>query len=325
MRRLGHEVEIVNLGAVMPRNPILQQINYRTGYSLSTGAVLACIKRQVGERRFDLAWIDGGHAITPEAVRWIKMHAGQVVNYAIDDPTGPRDPTKWKTFCRALPEYDLCVVMREENVREFRERGAKKILRVMMGHDEVAHARLPYSREDEEKWASDVVFVGTWMPERGPLMAELIRLGVPLAIYGQRWKKAAEWSRIEPNWRGPSAEGQNYVRAIQYAKVAIGLLSKGNRDQHTTRSTEIPFIGSVLCAERTPEHSRMFREGEEAVFWSTPEECAGHCLALLKDPASRQKMAAAGSRRVRELGLANEQVCQSILEASVESLTPSLP
>jgi hypothetical protein len=185
----------------------------------------------------------------------------------------------------------------------------------MRTYDEVAHARLPYSAEDEKSWSSEVVFVGTWMPERGPFMVELIRRGVPLAIYGNRWEKAPEWPAIKPHWRPASAAGPNYIRAIQYAKVAIGMLSKGNRDLHTTRSAEIPFIGTPFCAERTREHAQMFEEGEEALFWSNAGECAGACFALLDNASRRGKMAAAARARVEALALGNEAVCADILEA----------
>ena len=320
LRRLGHDVEIVDPEVVMPASRILRQLNFRTGYRLYTGAVLRFIQERVGSRQFDIAWVNGGHSIMAESVRWLKTRARFVVNYCNDDPTGPRDPSKWATFRRAIPEYDLCAVVREFNRREYLNLGAKRVLRVMMGYDEVAHARLPYSAEDEKEWSSDVVFVGTWMPERGPFMAELIRQGVPLAIYGDRWDKAAEWPMIKPHWRGAFASGANYIKAIQYAKIAIGLLSKGNRDMHTQRSAEIPFIGTVFCAERTPEHTRMYDENIEALFWSDASECASACRSLLADAARREMMADAARAKVEALGLGNEAVCAEILQAVTEEM-----
>src|SRR5205814_1486 len=123
---------------------------------------------------------------------------------------------------------------------------------------------------DHDRWQSEVLFVGTWMPERGPFLADLVKLGVPLAIYGTRWEKAREWKSLKSFWRGGWIEGDDYARAIQCSRLCLGLLSKGNRDLHTTRSLEIPALGGVLCAERTDEHLALFREGLEAVYWSDP-------------------------------------------------------
>lgn len=318
LRRLGHEVEIVNPVAVLPASRLLRALHFRTGYRLLTRKVLLEVQQRVADRRYDLAWIDSGYLVSAECVRWVKTRAPFVLNYCVDDPTGPRDPSKWSTYRHSIPEYDLCVVVREWNRGEYTALGARTVMRVMMGFDEVAHAPLPLSTEDAEKWRSDVVFVGTWMPERGPFLAELVRRGVPLAIHGLRWEKAPEWKTLEPHWRGAFASGADYVKAIQYAKVAIGMLSKGNRDMHTTRSTEIPYIGTVFCAERTPEHLQMFREGEEALFWSSAEECAAGCAAVLQDDARRVRIAAAARAKVKSLGLGNEAVCARILRAAAE-------
>ena len=106
-----------------------------------------------------------------------------------------------------------------------------------------------------------------------------------------------------------------YVAAIRGAKVCLGLLSKGNRDLHTTRSMEIPYAGGVLCAERTTEHLALYREDEEAVFWTTAEECAEKCLGLLGDDQSRERIRLAGMARVRNNKVGNEDICRQILQA----------
>jgi dsDNA-binding SOS-regulon protein len=96
------------------------------------------------------------------------------------------------------------------------------------------------------------------------------------------------------------------------------MLSKGNRDMHTTRSSEIPFIGSAFCAERTEEHSMMFREGEEAAFWDDAKECAEACQSLLRDEPRRQRMVEQARTKLDALQLGNEAVCARILRALSE-------
>jgi len=314
LRRLGHHVDIVNPACVLPASRVLCKIHYRTGYRLLTRAALRVIQEHVGDQRFDISWVDGGYMLSPVCIQWLKSRSQFVINYCNDDPTGPRDASKWMTFRRAIPDYDLCVVVREFNRQEYLEHGARKVLRVMMGYDEVAHARLPYSADDRSKWSSEVAFAGTWMPERGPFMVELLRQGIPLTIYGDHWQKAREWDAIKPCWRGPAIYGADYIKAIQYARVAIGMLSKGNRDLHTQRSAEVPFIGTAFCAERTSEHSEMYREGEEAVFWSDAEECAAACCDLLQDEIKRERMANAARVKIQSLELGNETVCHRILQ-----------
>ena len=152
------------------------------------------------------------------------------------------------------------------------------------------------------------------MPERGPIMAHLIERGIPLAIRGERWQKAPEWNRIKEAWKGPAVHGREYTLAIQCSQVALGLLSKGNRDLHTQRSTEIPFIGgAAFCAERTTEHQELYMEGKEALFWESTEECAEQCFYLLGNEPKRKRMVEAAKLKVESLGLSNDRILEQIL------------
>jgi spore maturation protein CgeB len=313
LTRLGHAVRHLNPARVLRPLRVLGKLHYLTGYALATAGVSRWVRQQIETQTYDIAWVDGGAMVSRELVAELKSRCGRVVNYNLDDPTGARDGNFWRTFRRALPAYDLCVVVRDESATEFRARGAREVLQVYRGYDEVAHAPIAWSAADAEKWSAPVAFVGTWMPERGGFLAELARAGVPLAIYGNRWEKAPEWKALRPVWRGAGVLGTDYVKAIQGAQVSLGLVSRGNRDLHTQRSAEIPFLGGVLCAERTREHEAMYRDGVEAVFWRDAQECAEKCRWLLANPARRRDIADAGQRRARALGLGNETTLARIL------------
>ena len=216
-----------------------------------------------------------------------------MINLNLDDPFGRRDLNSWTQYRSAVSEYDLVVVVREENIAEARALHAKRVLRIYRAADEVAHAPRELTPAEQEKWGSEVLFVGTAFPERGAFFRELVRLGVPLSIYGNKWSELKEWKALKTCWRGPGLEDPySYSTAILAAKVSLGLLSKENRDLHTTRSMEIPSLGGAFCAERTSEHLHLYEEDKEAVFWSSPEECAAKCAALLADDVWRRGVAA---------------------------------
>ena len=103
------------------------------------------------------------------------------------------------------------------------------------------------------------------------------------------------------------------ARGVQCAKICLGLLSRENRDLHTTRSMEIPSLGSLLLAERTAEHEALYRDREEAVFWSSADECVAQARALLADDARRTAIAAAGRQRCIANGHLNEKVIARVL------------
>jgi spore maturation protein CgeB len=297
LRRLGHRVEHFDLRQLLPPTPWIDRIIWKIGGQFLSPWILRALPSQLNNRRFDLCYVDGGELVTPGVIKVLRQHAAKVVNYNIDDPFGRRDVARFAAYRLSVPHYDLCVVVRSENVAEAERLGAKDVLRLYMSSDEVAHAPRRVTAEDAERWHSDVLFLGTWFPERGPFLVELIELGVPLTIRGANWQKAREWPILKSVFKGGQLKGDDYALALQCATVNLGLLSKGNRDLHTTRSMEIPSLGALLCAVRTEEHLAMYREGEEALFWASAQECAKVCLDVLRDDERRKRIAAAGLAR----------------------------
>ena len=316
LARLGHEVTIVSPEEGMKFGRVRDKLNAITGSVLAEGRALRYVVEQIGDRNFDMTWVEGGRLVGPELVVQLQQRFGPVLNFNHDDPYGKRDGNTWRLYRKTVPMYDLIAVVRQENVYEAHVLGATRVERVYMSADEVAHAPRVLTAEDHARWDSEVVFVGTYFPERGPFMAELIQRGVPLTIYGGLWKKAKEWPLIQKAWKGPETTcDDDYAKALQCAKVSLGLLSKGNRDLHTTRSSEVPSLGTVFCAERTSEHRYLYCEGEEAAFWSDAAECADVCQRLLADDGLRLDMGRRGRERCLRNGTMNEQIISQILRS----------
>ncbi|MCS3753183.1 hypothetical protein GGP79_001128 [Salinibacter ruber] len=285
-----------------------------TGALLVSAFVRQMIRRsQVWEQTFDLVHVDEIDVVGPSLCQSLRKKYGPVSCYVNDDPFGDRDGSKWRLFLKAVPEYSLVTVVRQPNIQEAYSYGANNVLRVYFSADRKVHKPVSMNESLAEKWRSEVVFVGTWFPERGPFMAKLVDQGVPLTIRGNNWGKADEWSYLEPYWEGPALRGKKYTKALQGAKICLGLLSHGNRDLHTQRSMEIPYIGSLFCAERTSEHLELYDDGSEAVYWDDASDCAAKCFELLNNTQQRQEIAERGRQRCIQNGHFNEEVMRTII------------
>lgn len=318
LRRIGCTVEHIDPRSLLPGNRWIDRWAWHVGGHWFSSLVVKGLVRKLGHKRFHLCHVDGGEWVTPAVMKVLRRHAERIVNYNIDDPTGPRDGARFTAYRQCVDLYDLLVVVREDNVPELEALGADNVVRVYRSADEVNHAPRALTASQRLEWLSDVLFLGTWFPERGPFLRDLIRLGVPLTIRGPNWHKAPEWPELQPHWAGGSIGGDQYAMAIQCTRVNLGLLSRQNRDLHTTRSLEIPALGGLLCAERTSEHLAMYEEGVEALFWANAEECAATCLNALADEPRRARIALAGHRRYLASGHRNEVVMRSVLEAVEE-------
>ena len=315
LRRLGHDVRLIDPYSLFPLRNFVGRLIYYGGAALLESYLKYKIAPLIRGSRFDLTFVDNGELLGCNLLSALRQVSPLIVNYNNDDPFHTRDKKKWRLYLKAVPHYDLLAVVRQVNIAEAYALGAKKVLQVFMAVDELDGPR-EITPQDRRRFPHEVLFIGTWMPERGPFLHELLKAGVPLAIYGNDWQKAPEWPALQAAWQGPAIYGDDYLKAIQLAKVSLGLLSKGNRDLHTTRTFEIPYCGGLLCAERTSEHLQLYQEDVEAVYWSDVKECIDKCQKLLNDDKMRAEIAEKGRIRCLRNGIFNESNLDKILTAA---------
>ncbi len=319
--RLGHDVSIYNPKDASQkhlRSKFISLVHYHTGFRFVQKKIVNWLEQILKKKpNPDIIWVNNGEFFGPNCLKVLKKVGCPIILYNNDDPTGGRDGRRFDSMLRSIPYYDLCAVVREINVSEYKSLGAKKIIRIKMSYDEVAHHPLPEFSTIPEAYQSEVVFIGTWMrhEKRDEFVLQLIKHGINISIWGPRWEKSPHWETLKTYHKGGMLGGEKYITAIQGAKVCLGLLSKGNRDMYTQRSIEITYAGGLLCAERTQEHLEMYQEWKEAVFWSDTRECAEVCKRLLEDNNLRENIRKAGNLRVKELHIGNEDICNQILNA----------
>jgi spore maturation protein CgeB len=318
LKRLGHDVMQIDPYSLLPFRDFIGRLVYYAGAPLIEGYLKKKLISIIRNSSFDVTFVDNGELVGRNLLSVLKQLSPIIINYNNDDPFGSRDKNKWRLYLEAVPYYDLLAVVRQVNVTEAYARGAKKVLQVFMAVDELDGPR-EITSEDRGRFSHEVLFIGTWMPERGPFLLKVLQAGLPLAIYGNIWQKAPEWSQLQAAWQGPAIYGDDYIKAIQLAKISLGLLSKGNRDLHTTRTFEIPYAGGLLCAERTSEHLQLYDEDVEAVYWNDVKECIEKCKNLLHDDKLRLDIAEKGRLRCLRNGIFNENNLNKMLEAAFGS------
>jgi spore maturation protein CgeB len=319
--RMGYLVDAIDPDELIPFPRLGTFLEWHISPALVGRWISAAIKRLISNSKYDLVFVDNGSIISYDLLKHIKQNSGYVVNFNHDDAFGMRDAKRFSMLREVVPLYDLMIVVREENVFEAFSYGAQKVLHTYRTFDVEEHASTPDADGSAPTPSLDVCFVGTWMPNRGKFISRLSDLGVPISIFGSGWNKAPEWGKIKGLWKSDHLNSAEYKYTVQSSKICLGLLAHENRDRHTTRSLEIPALGGLLCAERTTEHLRLYDEGVEAVFWSSVEECAALCLALLADEPLRKRIAMAGRQRALLDNHSNDKlIANSIKALNAESI-----
>jgi spore maturation protein CgeB len=250
----------------------------------------------VAKTNYKFVWIDKGLTIRPGVLRRVKMKdpSTMLISYSPDDMFNPINQTK--RYLRSIKEYDKIITTKSFNVTEFKEMGAKVIHFVSNSYDPAVHKPMQLNATEMDGLAAEVGFIGNIETARLNSILFLVKNGVTVSVTGPPWHK---WKNVYPNLKIDPVfrSGADYAKAISATKINLGFLFKGNRDQQTQRSIEIPACGGFLLAERTDEHLSLFQEGVEAEFFSSDEELLSKIKFYLKHEELRKSIAAAGYRR----------------------------
>ncbi len=281
-------------------------------FRFRVGPAVAALNQQVlselGDDRFEIAWIDKGVCLRPETVREIRRLSRRMVYYTPDTSfAGNRS----RFFESTADLYDIVVTTKSFEIDEYRRLiPDERIMLVTQTFDDNAH-RPTCEFADKRK---EAVLIGLCEPDRERCVAELLSQGIHVRIGGRGWERFLFRHRKDPGlkFEGTEVFGDRYIDALAGASVGLGLLTKRFPELHTTRTFEIPACGTALATERNSETSGVFRD-DEAIFFENYEDL-GHRLAELLNDAQRLRMISeAGSLRVHAGEFSNLQVIRKIL------------
>jgi len=323
LKDLGHEIFPVD---TEPRHVQHKQklFFYRVRQKLFGPWDLAEANKQIchliKKDSFDVIWVDKGITIKAETLKKIKEESSRtiLVHYNPDDPFGAVKPG-WKTFLKSAPLYDVHFVFREQNLLEYKKIGCKKVFRLYSGYDPCLHRPINITKEDRLKLGGPVGFIGTYEKERAQSMYFLAQNEIPIRIWGNDWTRRCYLQHSNLKVEGKALWADDFAKSICSFDINLAFLRKINRDLQTTRSIEIPACGGFMLAERTNEHLELFKEGEEAEFFSSDEELLAKVQYYLEHEDQRKAIAQAGRRRCLTSGYSHHDRLRHMLE-QVEKL-----
>ncbi|PCJ59294.1 MAG: hypothetical protein COA79_11395 [Planctomycetota bacterium] len=246
--------------------------------------------------------------VLPKTIKKIASMGVNTASYNNDDPFGPKAHGNvpwhhhflWHWYIKCLPLFNYNFFYRKVNCTEARMFGAK--------HTEVM---LPYfmpwkdhpvklTKVEKQRYETDLVFVGHHeKDERVNHIGALIKAGIRVKIWGgPYWNHKVLGELYDQLAPIELADGDAYAKSLCGASVCLCFLSKLNRDTYTRRCFEIPACGKVMLAERTDELLAMFKEDNEACFFSSTDELVAKAQWLVDNPKIQEEIAQAGLKRV---------------------------
>lgn len=320
LERLGHQVIPFNAYQYDSTTPLIRKIVFR----LSAGPSVNRLNRDllnIAEReKPDLLWTDKLLSMQPRTLDRLRAMGIATISYMIDNPFGSRQDPGWRLYMKDIPHYDLHVVQRDRNIADYRSRGARDVIKIQTAYEPTIHYPPPPGWSDKDR-NREVSFVGTPYDDRAATLNKLSQSGeFQVAISGNQrsWQRALPPEAFARLYREGELFQQQYREAIWRSKINLSFLTRSNQDEFVHKSFEIAACGGFLLAERSEGHLQRFREDEEAVFFSSFDECLQKIRRYLNDQPARARIAAAGQSRAHRDGYHNDHQVSLILQRATE-------
>jgi spore maturation protein CgeB len=276
--------------------PLWQRVLRKAGYPVDLVGLNQRLEPTIAEHQGDLLWVEKANTIFSSTYRRIKCNFPKLkIIYYSEDDIYIRD-NRSEYLRRSLSLFDVVYTTKPRNINELPKLGARKVFCIFQAYDRNFHQPLALSPQDQAFWGTDVGFVGFFERDRAEKMLFLAQNGIKVRVWGFNWHT---WPHQHPNLilEGKPVHNEDFVKVLNATRINLNFLRKINRDQHTSRSLEIPACQAFMLAERTEEHLQLFEEGQEAEFFDSPQELLKKVQFYLNHDTQRQQIAKAGRDR----------------------------
>ena len=315
LERLGHKVVSLNAYEYEARNALARKVFFR----MQAGPWVARLNRDIlamaEHENPDVFWADKLLSLQPKTLEKLRAMGIVSVSYMIDNAFGPRRDPGWRLYMRDIPYFDLHVVQRDKNIADYRERGARDVIKIQTAYEPTVHFPPSEGWGDKDR-DRGVSFIGTSYDDRPEFLTRLWKeFGFPVVISGDsQWKKRLTPEAAAALYTNSELYLKEYREGVWRSKINLSFLTHSNQDEFVHKSFEIAACQGFLLAERSAGHSERFVEDEEAVFFTGFEECVAKIRRYLPDEAARARIAAAGRVRAVRDGYGNDAQVERILE-----------
>jgi hypothetical protein len=324
LERLGHTVVPFNLLDYLPSNAFVRKLEHRAQIGTHVTRLNHDLLALAKSEHPDVFWADKLLSLRPETLEALRAFGIRTVSYMIDNAFGPRRDPGWRLYLKCIPLFDLHAVQRDSNIADYKERGARNVIKIQTAFEPTLHFPPPphfFPVGDHDSVRNPgVSFIGTPYDNRAEFLTRLWRdFHMPVVVSGNEvWRKHLSSDVAEAIYTGSELFGADYREAIWRAKINLSFLTHSNQDEFAHKSFEIAACGGFLLAERSAGHAARFVEDEEVVFFTGVEECAAKIHRYLPDEAARERIAAAGQARALRDGYDNDTQVSRILARLAE-------
>lgn len=235
---------------------------------------------------YDLILIIKGNKIRPQTLRRIKSFSPNILIFGHTmDNIFKSHNSSYYLHAALNKLYDAFFL---KNCPNYKAASAK--FKCDFQFQDMAYDRLLH-RNISIPVAYEILFVGSYEKQRFESMVMLAKAGFKVDVFGNSWPNKTKSAHPLLLIHGYELVGEDYVSAVNSAKININFLRKMNDDTFNSRAIELPACGVFCLLEWSQRQAEIFEDGEDVVFFSSDEQLLSSVTSYLKKDKYREKLA----------------------------------
>lgn len=261
----------------------------------------------VQEKKIKLVFVTGDACVLKNTINELKKRKIICVYFSTDDPWNLSNSSKW--LLESLKNYDLILTPRKESVSDFLELGCKTVNWVRFGYDQNLIQKALSLEKIQNSFP--VLFVGGCDKDRSKFFGDFFAAGGRTNFAGGYWDNHKKFKDFSLGL----LEISDVLGLSRSAKINLCLVRRANRDGHVMRTFELAALGCCMLVEDTADHRDIFgADGENVMFFSSPEIAAAKTEYLLNNPNEIVRLSRAVRRHILIGGNSYEDRLTQILK-----------
>jgi len=243
----------------------------------------------------DIAVVTGGHRISSETVLKMVKQGVVTVLWTIDPPL------YFQPIIKVAPFYDHIFCQGTEAVELLDRAGIKGSQWLPMACDPDYHHPVDCPVADREKYGSDLVFVGSYYPDRASIFEKISEFD--LAIWGPGWDGLDRNSPLRRCIRGAHATPDEWLKIYSASKIVLATHYHDPQNrfpvyQASPRVFEALACRAFMLCDDQRDVFSLFQDGRDLVRFIDASDLKNKVQYYLARSEEREKIASTGYRNV---------------------------
>ena len=243
----------------------------------------------------DIAVVTGGHRISSETIKKLKNDGIVCILWTIDPPL------YFQPIIAVAPFYNHIFCQGTEAIELLDKAGIKGAQWLPMACDPDYHHPVECTSDEKEEYGSDIVFVGSYYPDRAALFEKMNNLDI--AIWGPGWESLPKSSPLKGKIRGKHTTPDQWLKIYSASKIVLATHYQDPQKQFpvyqaSPRVFEILACGAFqLCDDQRDVFCR-FKDGHDLIKFTNGEDLIAKVEYYLRNPQERCAIAEQGRKTV---------------------------